>query len=108
MARLLTFPVSELGDPDARELWLDKAESIILVRMGNEVRAYRNRCPHENKPLNRWPQQFFTLDEKHLLCSWHGAKFAASSGKCIEGPCFGRYLDSIPVTEDNGYFVIDT
>lgn len=75
---------------------------IFLVRRGNVVYGYRNRCPHTGAPLDWNPHQF--LDERGELiqCALHGALFAIESGVCLRGPCAGKSLKALPlrVTED--------
>ncbi len=67
----------------------------FVVRVGEGVRGYVNRCPHAGHPLNLLPERFLTPDGALILCSSHGALFEKGSGHCVSGPCAGRAL--IPV-----------
>ncbi len=69
----------------------------FVVRCGNEVRAYLNRCPHAGHPLDLMPNRFLTPDRALILCSSHGALFDKESGLCLAGPCSGRALRPIRV-----------
>ena len=41
----------------------------------------------------------FDLDESHeiVICTMHGAKFRASDGECIFGPCKGQRLQPVVI-----------
>ncbi len=64
----------------------------FVLRVGEGIRGYVNRCPHAGHPLNLLPERFLTPDGALILCSSHGALFEKSSGYCVAGPCAGRSL----------------
>ena len=59
--------------------------SGFLVNYGGEFHAYVNSCAHAGTPLDTWPNEFFSEDGRHLVCSTHGAVYAPDSG--ISAPC---------------------
>ena len=67
----------------------------FVVRVGEVVRGYLNRCPHAGHPLDLLPQRFLTADGTLILCSSHGALFEKSTGYCVAGPCAGRSLTPV-------------
>jgi nitrite reductase/ring-hydroxylating ferredoxin subunit len=69
----------------------------FVVRHGNEVRGYLNRCPHARHPLDLRPHRFLTPDRALILCSSHGALFEKDAGRCLAGPCAGQRLRTVPV-----------
>ena len=69
----------------------------FVVRCGNEVRGYVNRCPHARHPLNLRPHRFLTPDRAMILCSSHGALFEKDAGHCLAGPCAGERLRPVPL-----------
>ena len=69
----------------------------FVVRCGNEVRGYVNRCPHAGHPLDLRPHRFLTPDQAMILCSSHGALFDKDAGRCLAGPCAGERLRPIPL-----------
>ena len=71
--------------------------SLVVVRQGEKVFAYRNVCPHRGTPLNWMPDQFMNYDRRYIQCSTHGALFEPGSGLCVAGPCSGDYLQALPV-----------
>jgi len=57
-----------------------EGEEIALFRVGDEVFALENFCPHQGFPLtDGW------LDGKTLTCPWHGWRFHVESGHCFLG-----------------------
>lgn len=74
------------------------AESLILYRDGDRVRAWLNVCPHAGRRLDWAPGRFLKSKEGHLVCASHGASFALDSGECVAGPCRGAYLRAVEVT----------
>ncbi|HWQ39927.1 MAG TPA: Rieske (2Fe-2S) protein [Burkholderiales bacterium] len=75
---------------------------ILLLRLGEDVFAYHNRCPHFSLPLNYEPQVFHVYDREYLMCAHHTALFKVASGECFDGPCAGQRLTAIPVRIEEG------
>jgi len=73
------------------------AESLILYREGDVVRAWLNVCPHAGRRLDYAPGRFLKDKHGHLVCAVHGATFELRVGECIAGPCRGAMLRAIPV-----------
>ena len=69
----------------------------FVVRSGNEVRGYIDRCPHAGYPLALRPHRFLTPDRALILCSSHGALFEKDAGRCLAGPCAGEQLRPVPL-----------
>lgn len=80
--------------------------SGLVVRKGNAVRAYLNRCPHAGHPLNIKPHDFLTPDRSMIVCCSHGALFDIDSGYCVDGPCAGQSLEPLPVEVAGGYVML--
>ena len=92
--------VAELEATGCREFRLGGGDWPLkgfVVRVGSELRAYINRCPHQSLSLNLLPDRFLSADSSVIVCSMHGAIFEKSSGLCVAGPCMGRALAQIPV-----------
>ncbi|MFC5570061.1 Rieske (2Fe-2S) protein [Lysobacter yangpyeongensis] len=79
------------------------AESLILHRDGDAVRAWLNVCPHAGRRLDWAPGQFLKSREGLLVCAAHGASFELVQGECVAGPCRGEALRSVPVEVRDGY-----
>ena len=52
----------------------------LVVQVGEEVRAYVNRCPHLSYPLNYLRDQFLSPDRSMIQCHAHGAIFEKATG----------------------------
>lgn len=100
LARLSDLPE---GEPVAVEAVLDgDAESLILFREGDAVRAWRNICPHAGRPLDWSPGKFLRSKDGLLVCAVHGASFELGQGACVAGPCRGQALSMVPVAVVDG------
>lgn len=73
------------------------AESLVLHRQGDEVRAWLNVCPHAGRRLDWAPGQFLKSRDGLLVCAAHGASFELLRGECLAGPCRGESLRAVPV-----------
>lgn len=78
----------------------------LVVRAGNDVRGYINRCPHAGHPLNLLPHKFLTPDGTLILCSSHGALFEKQTGYCVAGPCAGASLRPVALTVQAGFVLL--
>ncbi|WP_449467546.1 Rieske (2Fe-2S) protein [Stenotrophomonas humi] len=78
------------------------AETLVLYREGDQVRAWLNVCPHAGRALDWAPGQFLKSREGHLVCAVHGASFELQNGVCVAGPCRGDSLRAVPVQVRDG------
>ena len=78
------------------------AESLVLYRVGDEVRAWLNVCPHAGRRLDWAPGQFLKSKDGYLVCAAHGASFELDRGDCIAGPCRGDALRAVQVQVRDG------
>lgn len=70
----------------------------FVVRRGDRVFGYVNRCPHTGAPLDWMPDQFLDAEKEYIICAVHGALFEIDSGRCVYGPCVDRVLESLSVS----------
>ena len=82
------------------------AESLVLYRDGQRVRAWLNVCPHAGRRLDWAPGNFLKSKEGHLVCAAHGASFELVNGDCIAGPCRGDSLRRVAVEIRDGQVVL--
>jgi nitrite reductase/ring-hydroxylating ferredoxin subunit len=79
---------------------------LLLLRRDQQIWAYHNSCPHFSIPLNFEPQHFIVMDGELIMCAHHTAFFNFDDGLCVDGPCTGSTLLSIPVyLADGSVFV---
>jgi nitrite reductase/ring-hydroxylating ferredoxin subunit len=90
--RAVRFEVEYFGEPAA----------AFVVRFRGRVHAYLNRCSHLPMELDWREGEVFDADGRDLICSTHGATYAADTGKCLGGPCSGAPLVAVQVEERDG------
>jgi nitrite reductase/ring-hydroxylating ferredoxin subunit len=78
----------------------------FVIRYDGKPYAYVNQCAHVSVELDWEHGQFFNLTKDLLICATHGAQYVPSNGVCVLGPCKGKRLQSIAVTEENGEIII--
>lgn len=83
------FEVPDPSDPGG-------TESLIVIKLGARIVAYRNICPHAGRPLN-WAPGKFLYAHGQLVCAAHGASFRPEDGYCLGGPCRGASLAAVNV-----------
>lgn len=94
-----------LGDPGARNVVLQVDDAFFhgfLVRKGEQVHGYVDRCPHQGLPLAQKLDGYLTPDRTLICCEWHGALFRIDDGLCVGGPCAGQRLTPWPVRVEGG------
>lgn len=102
------LPLTALQDPGARNLVLQIGDAYFhgfLVRVGDAVHGYVDRCPHAGLPLAQKLDGYLTPDKSLIACSWHGALFRPGDGVCVGGPCAGARLTPWPVRVEEGMVV---
>lgn len=102
--------LDDLADPGSRgfDVTLSgRPESILIVRRGEAVYGYINRCPHAGSPLDWMPDQFLNLEKTHIQCATHDAMFVIESGDCVAGPCVGDRLEPVALTIVDGWVRLD-
>ena len=90
--KAVRFEIEYFGEP---------APAFVL-RFEGRVYGYLNRCGHMPMELDWREGEVFAFGGRDLICSTHGATYAASSGKCLGGPCSGTPLVALRVEERNG------
>ena len=100
LARLADLPAQ--GFAEAEAVLDGDAESLVLYRDGDHVRAWLNVCPHARRRLDWAPGQFLKSREGHLVCAAHGASFELEGGACVAGPCRGDMLRAVAVEVRDG------
>ena len=77
----------------------------FVIRRGDAVFGYVDRCPHAGVPMARVLDDYLTPRGDLIVCSWHGALFRIEDGLCVGGPCMGQRLDPWPVGVEGGEIV---
>lgn len=80
--------------------------SAFALRWRGRIVAYVNRCAHIGVELDWVPGQFLDESSEYIVCATHGALYDPSSGLCVAGPCKGRHLEPLVVSECDGKVVL--
>jgi nitrite reductase/ring-hydroxylating ferredoxin subunit len=75
---------------------------LLVVRRGDAIHAYENRCPHRGTTLDWAPDRFMSADGELLQCATHGAVFRIEDGFCVHGPCQGELLTPLNIERVDG------
>ncbi len=97
--------LADIPDRDSRAFTItsnNEEREIFAVRLGNEVFAYVNVCPHRQMALNWKPDVFLAYDKSRIVCTMHAATFDIRQGHCLTGPCPGQSLESVPIVIEDG------
>lgn len=86
------MPLAELPDPGMSARHIDGVR-VLLVRLANDVYAYRNACLESPLPL-----EFGELEGNLLRCPWHQCVFDIRTGR-VHPPMTGE-LEAYPVAID--------
>lgn len=103
--------LDEIPDGGAFLLTLDASAppfKIILLRSGQQVFAYVNRCAHFGVPLAEKVQHLYPEPHLNFRCSVHQARYRWQDGFCEYGDCAGESLLAIPILiADEKIFIAD-
>lgn len=97
-----------VADGKARNFVLEIGEAHFhgfVVREGERVYGYVDRCPHAGMPLAEELDEYLTSRGDLISCGWHGALFRITDGYCVGGPCAGRSLTPWAVEVRDGQLV---
>ena len=68
--------------------------AIVVIRTGDGVRAFQDRCPHA-----QWPISEGEMIDGILVCPGHGWQFNITTGHCLNAPAY--QLRPLAVAVDN-------
>lgn len=80
---------------------------LFAVKKDDQISLYFNRCPHLGTPLEWEEDRFLDADAALIQCSTHGALFRIEDGRCLAGPCKGKYLQAVPFIIDEGIIMVE-
>ena len=96
--------VDELPDGASRgfDPWNEGHDSMLVVRQGERVYAYRDACPHHGGTPMAWRKDaYLNGDRSRIVCNAHGAQFEIATGMCTLGPCLGQSLQAVTLLFGN-------
>jgi nitrite reductase/ring-hydroxylating ferredoxin subunit len=101
---LLIAPLTAIADGSGHAFTIgDPPCNCLIVRRGEQIYAYHNRCRHFGIPLNvRSEYRFIDESSGAILCQVHYARYAVEDGRCLRGDCDGDGLWPIAITIRDG------
>lgn len=82
--------------------------AAFVVRSGQHVYAYLNRCTHRDIELDWEPGKFFDVERRYLICATHGALYHPHTGICIAGPCNKGLVKLAVIEKNSGVYLISS
>lgn len=73
----------------------------FVIRFAGKPYAYVNQCAHIPVELDWQQGNFLTAEKNFLICATHGAQYEPDTGYCVSGPCKGKRLKALVVTEED-------
>ena len=80
--------------------------SAFAIRFEGRAYAYLNQCAHLPVQLDWNEGEFFTKDQRYIICATHGAQYDPKTGDCFLGPGQGKALKQIALIEQEGVISI--
>jgi len=98
--------LADIADGGARLIILEALAGqapfgVIVLRSGESVRAYVNRCAHFGIPLAEKPQHLIFTSHESITCNVHYSRYRWHDGVCEKGECAGQALIPVPVAVDH-------
>lgn len=59
--------------------------TVLLIKDGNDYHAFRNNCPHQNKPLDHC-----SVEDGLVICPFHQYAYSLENGRG-HGMCLDKY-----------------
>ena len=78
----------------------------FVIRYDGAPKAFVNRCAHVPVELDWNHGDFFDVTQNFIMCATHGAHYDPQTGYCVMGPCKGKSLQKIAVSEVNNQIMI--
>jgi nitrite reductase/ring-hydroxylating ferredoxin subunit len=75
--------LDQIPDRTVVELELDPETKVLIYREAEEVRVYRDICPHMGGPISA-----SEVDpvRGEIFCPWHGYRFSLRTGELVKNP----------------------
>jgi nitrite reductase/ring-hydroxylating ferredoxin subunit len=88
--------LAEIGEDRPYRLDIGDA-SVVLVRVGDHVQAFRNECAHQGLPIDGG---LIDRESRTITCPWHGFRFDCATGECLTAPHV--QLERLPMRIEGG------
>ncbi|MBL8509784.1 Rieske (2Fe-2S) protein [Chitinimonas sp. JJ19] len=79
---------------------------LLLLRSGEVVYGYVNRCAHFGVPLAKQQEQLIFKPHESVSCNVHYARYRWQDGVCVAGECTGAALLAVPLCVQDGVVLV--
>jgi len=86
------IPLAELAENAPKQVEHNGVK-LVVIRLGAQVFAYHDRCPHAH-----WPLSEGIVSNSVLECPGHAWEFDVQTGRCLNAP--DHCLTAVPVVVD--------
>jgi len=93
--------IDDLHDGQMKSVMTDDGQTILLVRIGGDYRAFGGHCPHYGAPLADGAHS-----DNRIVCPWHHAAFDINTGDTLEPPALD-HLETYPVSVKGEDIIIE-
>jgi len=76
-------PLDAMPDREVMPFDVD-GHQLVVVKAGDSVAVLDAVCPHEGGPLADG-----TIEDRKIVCPWHGSTFSLDTGELVDGPSEG-------------------
>jgi Fe-S cluster biogenesis protein NfuA/nitrite reductase/ring-hydroxylating ferredoxin subunit len=83
---------SEVVEGTIHRMALADGKSLVLIRVGSELQAFRNECAHLGLPIDGG---MLDVADRTITCPWHGFRFDCTTGECLSHP--QAQLEQVPL-----------
>jgi len=98
-------PMESLPDGGGRVFFFGPEAApfgLLVLRSGDDVRGWLNRCPHFGQPLARDDATLIVKPHHSFSCNVHYARFRWTDGVCEFGDCEGEALTPVALAVVDG------
>jgi nitrite reductase (NADH) small subunit len=94
--------LDELPDGTVRLFALEQRQ-VAICRVGDELFAIQNACPHFGGPLS---EGRLSTTRKELICPWHRFRFDLTDGTSVTNRALAAVTFTVVVEDGDVYVVI--
>jgi nitrite reductase/ring-hydroxylating ferredoxin subunit len=80
----------------------DEVFRVLVLRSGDTVLGYENRCPHFGIPFAQRDEHLIVKAGESFSCNTHYARFRWRDGYCDLGDCEGESVPAVALTVADG------
>ena len=84
--------------PEELRMFKVEGNSVCAVNVGGKIKAFKNRCAHQNMPLHTG-----FIKDNWVVCSFHGWLFDMDTGECGVNPSCTLSIYKVTIENEKVY-----